>query len=96
MVDAGVRGVEFIALNTDAQALSMSDADLKNVALFYALQKPEKAKTPAAGDAAAGERAAAASCSGCHGDRGVTSSAPCSWASSDSSDRFSITPKKLG
>ena len=29
MVDAGVRGVEFIALNTDAQALSMSDADLK-------------------------------------------------------------------
>ncbi|MFP3913354.1 MAG: cell division protein FtsZ [Actinomycetota bacterium] len=29
MVDAGVRGVEFIALNTDAQALLMSDADVK-------------------------------------------------------------------
>ncbi|UCG96873.1 MAG: c-type cytochrome [Burkholderiales bacterium] len=56
-------------------AAGMSDADLKNVALFYALQKPEKAKTPAAGDATAGERAAAASCAGCHGDRGVTSSA---------------------
>jgi cell division protein FtsZ len=29
MVDAGLRGVEFIAANTDAQALAMSDADLK-------------------------------------------------------------------
>ena len=29
MVDSGVRGVEFIALNTDAQALLMSDADVK-------------------------------------------------------------------
>ena len=29
MIDAGVRGVEFIAVNTDAQALSMSDADVK-------------------------------------------------------------------
>ena len=29
MVDAGIRGVEFIALNTDAQALLMSDADVK-------------------------------------------------------------------
>ena len=29
MVDAGVRGVEFIAVNTDAQALSMCDADVK-------------------------------------------------------------------
>ena len=29
MVEAGVRGVEFIALNTDAQALLMSDADVK-------------------------------------------------------------------
>ncbi len=29
MVDAGVRGVEFIALNTDAQALLLSDADVK-------------------------------------------------------------------
>ena len=29
MVDAGVGGVEFIAINTDAQALLMSDADIK-------------------------------------------------------------------
>jgi cell division protein FtsZ len=29
MVDAGLRGVEFIAVNTDAQALQMSDADVK-------------------------------------------------------------------
>ncbi len=29
MIDAGVRGVEFIAINTDAQALSMCDADVK-------------------------------------------------------------------
>ncbi len=29
MVDAGVRGVEFIAVNTDAQALGMCDADHK-------------------------------------------------------------------
>src|SRR5579871_6636759 len=29
MIDAGLRNVEFIAANTDAQALLMSDADLK-------------------------------------------------------------------
>ncbi len=29
MIEAGVTGVEFIAINTDAQALLMSDADLK-------------------------------------------------------------------
>src|SRR5215216_3661842 len=29
MVDAGLRGVEFIAANTDAQALQMADADIK-------------------------------------------------------------------
>src|SRR3982075_1276777 len=29
MVDAGLRGVEFIATNTDAQALQMCDADIK-------------------------------------------------------------------
>mgnify|MGYP003545379786 FL=1 len=29
MVDAGVRGVEFIAVNTDAQALQACDAGLK-------------------------------------------------------------------
>ena len=29
MVDARVRGVEFIAVNTDAQALQACDADIK-------------------------------------------------------------------
>ena len=29
MIDAGLRGVEFIAANTDAQALTMSDADVR-------------------------------------------------------------------
>jgi cytochrome c553 len=48
----------------------LSDGDAGNVALFYALQKPAKAGTPAAGDAAAG-KAAAAPCAGCHGDAGV-------------------------
>ena len=29
MIEAGVKGVEFVAINTDAQALLMSDADVK-------------------------------------------------------------------
>ena len=29
MIDAGLRGVEFVAVNTDAQALLMSDAEVK-------------------------------------------------------------------
>ena len=29
MVDAGLKGVEFVAINTDAQALLMCDADVK-------------------------------------------------------------------
>src|SRR5207244_12658323 len=29
MIDAGLKGVEFISVNTDAQALLMSDADVK-------------------------------------------------------------------
>jgi cytochrome c553 len=50
----------------------MSDADVNNVALYYALQKPARAGTPAAGDAKAGKGAAGA-CAGCHGDTGVAS-----------------------
>jgi cytochrome c553 len=53
-------------------AAGVSDADLSNLALYYALQKPARAGTPAAGDAAAGKEAAAA-CGGCHGDKGVAS-----------------------
>ena len=29
MIDVGLKGVEFVAVNTDAQALLMSDADVK-------------------------------------------------------------------
>lgn len=29
MIDEGIRGVEFVAINTDAQALAISDADIK-------------------------------------------------------------------
>ena len=29
MIEEGIRGVEFVAINTDAQALAMSDADVK-------------------------------------------------------------------
>jgi len=29
MIDAGLKGVEFIAVNTDAQSLLLSDADVK-------------------------------------------------------------------
>ncbi|HEX5613002.1 MAG TPA: c-type cytochrome [Burkholderiales bacterium] len=49
---------------------TVSDAEVSSLALFYALQKPARAGTPAAGDAKAG-KAAAAACSSCHGDSGV-------------------------
>jgi cytochrome c553 len=55
-------------------AAGISDDDLRNVALYYALQKPARAKTPVSGDEAAGAKAASA-CSGCHGDKGTTSTA---------------------
>lgn len=52
---------------------AVNETAMDNVALFYALQAPARAKTPAAGDPAAG-KAAAASCSGCHGEGGVSGS----------------------
>lgn len=55
-----------------ALVAGLSDADIANIALYYALQKPARAGTPAAGDAAAGKKAASA-CAGCHGDTGVAS-----------------------
>jgi len=51
----------------------LSDADMDNVALYYGLQKPARAKTPAPGDQKAGQ-AAAGACSGCHGEGGVSGS----------------------
>jgi len=53
---------------------ALSDADVNNIALFYALQKPGKAQTPSPGNQAAG-KAAAATCAGCHGEGGVSSNA---------------------
>lgn len=52
-------------------AVSTSDADVKNLALHYALQKPAPAQTKAKGNAAAG-KTASATCAGCHGDQGVS------------------------
>jgi cytochrome c553 len=55
---------------------AVTDAELDDIALYFALQKPGKAKTPAPGNQAAGKTAAVA-CAGCHGEGGVsTGSAP--------------------
>ncbi len=54
-----------------SMAVAISDANAKNIALYYALQKAERAKTPAPGDAAAG-KSATESCAGCHGEQGVS------------------------
>jgi cytochrome c553 len=50
---------------------ALNDESVSSIALYYALQKPAKAQTPAPGDQAAG-KAAAASCAACHGDQGVS------------------------
>jgi len=55
------------------QVKSLGGTAIDDLALYYALQKPARAKTPAAGDAAAG-KAAAKACAGCHGDTGVSTS----------------------
>jgi len=54
-----------------AMVSAIPDADLGNIAFYYALQKPGVPQTPAAGDPAAGKSASAA-CAGCHGDKGVS------------------------
>ena len=54
-----------------AMVATLAEADMNHIALFYALQKPERAQTPAEGDAEAG-KAAAVGCAGCHGDQGVS------------------------
>jgi len=50
---------------------ALGDAELNSLALYYALQKPARAQTPAAGNAAAG-KAAAAACAACHGEAGIS------------------------
>jgi cytochrome c553 len=54
-----------------SMAVAISDANAKNIALYFALQTPAPAKTPAPGDPVAG-KAAADSCAGCHGEQGVS------------------------
>ncbi|MFL5965182.1 MAG: cell division protein FtsZ [Gaiellaceae bacterium] len=55
MVDAGVSGVEFIAVNTDAQALQMADADVKIQIGSDATRGLGAGADPAVGHAAAQE-----------------------------------------
>lgn len=65
-----------------ALVAGLSDADIENVALFYASQKPARATTPAAGNKVAG-KAAAAACAGCHGESGVSAGTTPSLAGQD-------------
>jgi cytochrome c553 len=53
---------------------ALAAGTVNDVALYYALQKPKRAQTSAAGDAAAG-KTIAAPCAGCHGDQGVSGNA---------------------
>src|SRR6267143_256676 len=55
MVDAGVSGVEFIAVNTDAQALMMCDADVKIHIGSQSTRGLGAGADPAVGQAAAQE-----------------------------------------
>jgi len=54
-----------------AMMTPVPDANLDNIGLFYALQTPARAPTPAAGDATAG-RGLATPCAACHGVEGVS------------------------
>jgi cell division protein FtsZ len=55
MVDAGLKGVEFIAVNTDAQALLMCDADVKIQIGSKQTRGLGAGADPAVGEAAAQE-----------------------------------------
>ena len=46
MVDSGLRGVEFIAVNTDAQALLMTDADVKIAVGAEGHARPRRRREP--------------------------------------------------
>ena len=54
-----------------AMVAALADAEMNHIALFYALQKPARAQTPAQGDVDAG-KVSAVGCAGCHGDQGVS------------------------
>jgi cytochrome c553 len=61
---------------------ALTDTEINNISLFYALQKPGKAQTPASGNKAAG-KAAATACAGCHGQGGVSTGTAPSLAGQD-------------
>ena len=54
-----------------AMVATLPDTTLDHIALYYALQKPARAATPAPGNAAAGQ-ALSAPCAACHGAEGVS------------------------
>jgi len=57
-------------------AVSMlSDEDIENISLFYAIQKPLPSTAKTNGDVTKGATIAAASCNGCHGEAGNSTSA---------------------
>ena len=49
----------------------VSETELTNIAIYYARQTPERARTPAVGNPAAG-KADIATCAACHGEQGVS------------------------
>lgn len=61
---------------------ALTEAEINSIGLFYAMQKPAKAKTPAPGNKASG-KAAATACAGCHGQGGVSTGAAPSLAGQD-------------
>jgi cytochrome c553 len=73
-------------------AAGLSETDLNNLALFYALQKPGKAQTPAPGNQAAG-KAAAAGCAGCHGETGVSTNPAMPSIAGQDAEYFSVAMK---
>ena len=54
-----------------AMIAPVAEANLNNIALFYALQKPERAQTAAAGNPTSGQTLSTV-CAGCHGAQGIS------------------------
>lgn len=61
---------------------ALTEAEINSIGLFYAMQKPAKAKTSAPGNKASG-KAAATACAGCHGQGGVSTGTAPSLAGQD-------------
>ena len=65
-----------------ALVAGLDEADISNIALFYAKQTPERARSRTAGNPTAG-KAAAAPCAACHGEAGVSAGTAPSLAGQD-------------